>query len=160
MGSCFSIQPLWEQWESSLLEQDVPCTELLPWAQITTHWLLQHWLLTKWHCRTQIQLSLSLLALAAEHPRGKHIVKSQTKLQNTLPYCIPRSKQIFSDRHTTLAQPELLLFRIIQHTLRRKKATCNSINLFSSNYLITLSNCRFYVHNLKFHRKATGHNSK
>lgn len=40
-----------------------------------------------------------------------------------------------------------------------KKATCNSINLFSSNYLITLSNCRFYVHNLKFHCKATGHNS-
>lgn len=40
-----------------------------------------------------------------------------------------------------------------------KKATCNSINLFGSNYLITLSNCRFYVHNLKFHCKATDHNS-
>lgn len=61
-------------------------------------------------------------------------------------------------RHTTLAWPELL-FKIIQHTSRGKKATSNSINLFSSNYLIPLSNCRFYVHNLKFHCKATGHNS-
>lgn len=40
-----------------------------------------------------------------------------------------------------------------------KKATCNSINLFSINYLITLSNGRFYAHNLKFHCKATDHNS-
>lgn len=155
IGICFPIQLLWEQWESSLLKQDAPSTEdLLPYAQITTHWLLQHWILTKWHCRTHKLISISsrtsmwqahskIIDKITEHAAILH-PKEQTNLLRQTHY-------------TGLAR--ITFIQNYSTHIEGKKATCNSINLLGSNYLITLSNCRFYVHNLKFHCKATDHNS-
>lgn len=40
-----------------------------------------------------------LISTCTEHLCCKHIVKSDTKLQNLLPYCIPRSKQTLDTLH-------------------------------------------------------------